>query len=185
MEPAMENTASRFAQAGRYGSPGSNQQMAESGMRALAPYWNQQQGRMMQAAGAIPQLQDFQARQQLAGGSLAESYAQQPITEAMNRWNYNQEQPLNRMQGWGSLYGPIQGAGGYQAPGGGSGLAGALGGGLTGLSIADQFGWGGGGGGGTNAAAIQSGMGSGWGTGPASMGVPTGWNTPGQWGNPG
>lgn len=165
MEPAQEAAASRFGAANRLGSGYGGQAFAESGMRALAPFWNDQQNRGMQAAGAIPQLQEFQARQNLLGGGLQEQWGQKGIDESMARHEYAQELPFMKNQKWGSLYGPVTAAGGSaympQSTPGGSALAGAVGGGLTGLGVAQQFGWkptwgspGGGGGSGTSSDAM-------------------------------
>lgn len=178
MEPAIENVASRFERSGRYGSPAGQQMMAEAGMRALAPHWNNAEQRRYQAAGALPQMQAYQAQQQLYGGGLQEGWDQKPITEDMARWDFNQTQPYNRLRDWGSLYGPISGAKMYSSESG-SKTAGALGGALTGLStyntMANQFGWGQP----SNFSAPQMQTQPGWNQSapfmPAGSGLPPGW----------
>ena len=132
MEPAMENVASRFEQAGRYGSPASQQQMAESGMRALAPYYDAERSRQQQAALALPGLDEQQAMQQLRAGGMEELWDQKGISEAMARHDY----PYAELQRFGQLLSPLSlGSGaGYtqQTVPGGSQLAGGLGGALSG-----------------------------------------------------
>lgn len=127
MDPAIANVAGRFAQAGRYGSPASQEAMAEAGMRALAPYYGQERGYQQQASVMLPALQAQQAGQFTTGGALQE-YWQNPML------NY-----LTRVQ-------PLMGGGGYgvttqNQPGGG--WQGALGGAAGGAMMGAQFGpWG-------------------------------------------
>ncbi|MGD9168563.1 MAG: hypothetical protein PVI97_00700 [Candidatus Thiodiazotropha sp.] len=132
MEPAVENVASRFAAAGRYGSPASVQGMTEAGMRSLAPYWNDQQRRQMQAAAALPMAQQDLWRSRLMAGGLQEMWDQKGIDEAMQRHYYDPRYQLLQQQM--GLLGGLPGGGGIvtQNPGSGSALAGGLGGAISG-----------------------------------------------------
>ncbi len=143
MEPAMENVASRFEQAGRYGSPASVQSMNEAGMRALAPYYDAERTRMGQAANMLPQLEAQRYQQLLGAGQGLEGYDQQALQADMDRFNWEQNQELARLGqiapllGVGSGYGTTQST--AQQPGG-SPIAGALGGGILGAQLAPLMG---------------------------------------------
>jgi hypothetical protein len=135
MDPAMDASAGRFASMGRYGSPASQQAMAQAGMQAAMPYYNQERDRQQQSAMQLPAMQQMQNQQQLMGGQINEGYAQNQINEDMSRFNFEQNKPYDIMQKWASLYGPLSQAGavGGGVPGG-SDLAGGLGGVLTGAA---------------------------------------------------
>ncbi len=134
MDPAMDAAAARFNAAGRYGSPASQEAMARAGMQATMPFYNQERQRQQQAAALFPTA----FAPELQAGQLEEQYGQRPITEAMQRWEFEQEYPYNIMNRWQSLFGPLGYAGQTQTstPPGGSALAGGIGGALTGAGIA-------------------------------------------------
>ena len=147
MNPAMDATASRFAQMGRYGSPASQSGMMQSGMEAMMPFYNAERGRQENAAGRLPGFDDtrFNRFGPLAGSDMGQQ--QLGIDEEMNRWNFDQNDYLNRMTQFGNLLGVN---GGYNPPPGpvaGDPLAAGLGGALAGYSAAS--GWGSGFGGGS------------------------------------
>lgn len=137
MDPAMDAAAGRFAQMGRYGSPASQQSMAQAGMQAAMPYYNQERQRQQQSAQMLPMMQQMQNQQQLAGGQINEGYAQNQINEDMARFNFEQNKPYDIMQKWSSLYGPLPGAGSTTTTSmdDGSSAANILGGGLMGSAL--------------------------------------------------
>ena len=75
-------------------------------------------------------------------GSLQQQRAQQPIDEAMNRFNFNQNASLANLQNYSNLIGsPIAGTTTQTAPGAqGGGLQGALGGAATGYAALGPWG---------------------------------------------
>lgn len=79
MDPAIANVASRFAAAGRYGSPASQTSMAEAGMRAMMPFYDQERTRQGQANLMLPQLQQGMA------GQLQQAGAYNPQLDYMSR----------------------------------------------------------------------------------------------------
>lgn len=141
MNPAIEASNAAFNQMGRFGSRANVENTSEAAMRALMPYYDAERARMGQAAMALPGLQQAQLGSQLQAGGLEEQYAQQPIDEAMARFQFEQQQPLQRMQGWSSLFGPLLATPNTVQPGGGSTLSGLLGLGMAGASLAGGLGW--------------------------------------------
>jgi len=142
MNPAIEAVNAKFNQMGRWGSQANQEAATEAAMRAYAPYYGRERALQQNAALRLPQMQELQAQQQLMGGGLEEQWAQKPITENMQRWDFNQNQPLIRMQNWGSLFAPITGGAQtmYQPQQGGSMASGILGGALMGGMLGSQFG---------------------------------------------
>ena len=142
MSPAMDAVASKFAGAGRYGSPGSQYQIAKAGMQALAPYYDSERQRQGQSAAAIPLLQNQQWQNWLMGGGLQEQWGQKQIDENMARYNYDPTY-ANLQRQLGLLQMMTPGNVVTSSQGGGSQLAGAAGGALTGASAGSMFGpWG-------------------------------------------
>ena len=138
MNPAVENVASRFAQAGRYGSPASQEQMAEAGMRAMAPYYDAERQRMGQAAMMLPGVQNQYAQNLLTAGGIGEGYEQAGIDEAMQRHYFN---PVFNYLGQAApLFGPGSGYGTQAQNTGGNTLPGMVGGALLGSQLAGPFG---------------------------------------------
>ena len=101
------------------------------------PYYNADRDRMGQAAQALPQLQSGQLQTQLGGGQLQEQYAQQPITEAMQRHQFGQDAGLRNLQAQQGLLGPLFGQPSTttQSQDGMSNLQGLLGLGMMGGSM--------------------------------------------------
>lgn len=120
MDPAISNVASRFAAAGRYGSPASQTSMAEAGMRAMMPFYSQERTRQGQANLMLPQLQQGMA------GQLQQAGAYNPQLDYMSRIA-----PLVSTGMAGGMR--------VQQPGGGSGwqsmLGGAAGGAMAGAQL--------------------------------------------------
>ena len=133
MNPAIENVASRFASAGRYGSPASQSQMAEAGMRALAPYYDAERQRMGQAAMMGPQINQQYGQGLFGLGQIQEGYDQQGINEAMQRHYYNPN--INYLQQISGLFSPGTGFGSQNTNTGGMTLPGILGGAMMGGSM--------------------------------------------------
>ncbi len=145
MNPAMDAVASRFESMGRYGSPASQEQMAEAGMRALMPYYGQERTRQGQAAALLPQLGMQAAQTRMGVGGAREAWQQKGIDEAMQRYNFEQNLPVSRLQTLGGLLTPT---GNYNvqttnANAGVNPLAGALGGASMGAGIVGALGQGG------------------------------------------
>lgn len=126
MDPAISNVASRFAAAGRYGSPASQTSMAEAGMRAMMPFYDQERTRQGQANLMLPQLQQGMA------GQLQQAGAYNPQLDYMSRIA-----PLvsTGMAGGMRVQQPGGGGGGWKST-----LGGAAGGAMSGAKIGTMLG---------------------------------------------
>ena len=112
-------------------------------MRALMPYYDAERARMGQAAQGLPMMQQLQNQQQLQGGQLQEGYAQQPIDEAMARFEHEQQLPYTRLGAYANLMGPMTGVPYQTQPAEGSDLSGALGTAMAGAELGSTWGpWG-------------------------------------------
>jgi len=130
MNPAMQAVNDQFNAAGRYGSAMNQQQASQAGMSALMPYYNAERQRQQQAAQLLPEMQAGDLELQARGGAGAERYAQQPITQAMQRHEFEQNQPLMASQQYGNMIAPLFGTPNQSqsSPGWANNLSGLLGG---------------------------------------------------------
>lgn len=152
-------TSGQFSQAGRYGS-GRHQAVAQEGYNQLANQiyggnYQNERNRQMQAAGLAPQYgkQDFLDIQGIADvGAQREATQRDYLQEAMDRYYYNQNRPLQAVQTYMDLVQGNYGSQTKQPIYGGSRTGGALGGALSGAGAGYQMGgpWG---------AAIGGGLG--------------------------
>ena len=101
---------SMFSSAGRYGSGAHAGQVAEGIANQLAPqlFQNYQQERQLQdrAAQMAPQFaaQDYQdINALLQAGQMRRNYAQSLIDADMERWNFEQNLPLQKLNAYSSL----------------------------------------------------------------------------------
>ncbi len=139
IDPAVQASNAAFNQMGRFGSPINQEMTQEAAMRAMMPYYDAERQRQGQAAGLLPQLQQGLAGQLGQAGQLEQGIGQRDIQEAMNQFYQGTYDPrLGALQAYGGLLTP-----GSQysvttqsGPGGGSPLAGAIGGGLMGAGAA-------------------------------------------------
>lgn len=102
----------RFTAAGRSGSGLQANALASAVTDRLAPFafnqFGQERGRQLQAASLAPALagSDFADAQALESvGSARERFGQQAIDEAINRFNFGQIEPIERLQNFSNLLG--------------------------------------------------------------------------------
>jgi len=149
----MPSIVSMYSTAGRYGSGAMQGATAEAGrglgegLSGLANdiyggNYQAERGRMMSAATMAPQLasQDYADIQaQLGAGGVMQAQNQQNLNADISKWDFMQNQPLNKLQ---AMSGLINGTGAglgqqnSQTTAGQSGfnLGGAIGGGMTGYA---------------------------------------------------
>jgi hypothetical protein len=145
---------SEFARAGRFGSGGQGnaQEQARAGYadslnRVAYQNYGDERQRQMATLGMAPQLESmrYQPGQMMLGaGQVQDQYNQSLVNDDVNRWNYYQQEPGNRLSQYMQL---ASGNGGGQQSsqsGGGNPFAGALGGGLQGAAMGGMLGgpWG-------------------------------------------
>ena len=163
MNPYLQNVAnaaqariqpgvdSSFSAAGRGGSGAHYSEMSRRMADAVAPYafqnYENERGRQLQAAGMAPQQasQDYADLAMLGQvGSQREGLAQQQIGDAQARFNFGQQEPINRI---GQYMGAVTGNYGQQStrtePLNSNSLLTGLGGAAAGAGIGGQFGYGG------------------------------------------
>lgn len=165
LNTALPSVDAAATKAGRYGSGVWADTRAQAAQEAAASVYGDERTRQMQAMMFAPQMaqQDYQDIAALSEvGTAEENYAQQQLNELVNRYNYEQAQPMTALQNYLNLvqgnYGgsssattstsgarsnPLGGALGGAAMGGGLAYtlgasnpligAAALGGGLLGL----------------------------------------------------
>ena len=133
-----------FAQAhSRVGSPAHAEALGRGFARGMTPFYEGERARQLQAAGLTPGLAgaDYQDIAALRGvGAEREQLAQRAIDEAIRRFEFGEEEPIQRLQRYMSL---IQGQyGGTQtaSAGAGSPLLGAAGGALSGAATGAALG---------------------------------------------
>lgn len=150
-DAVQQNVGARFAGAGRrMGSPGEVQTFSRDMANALAPYqfqtYGQERQLMQNAAQIAPALaqSDYADLDRLLGvGSAWQQQDQAAINEAMARFQFAQDEPMQRLSQFGTLLGygsPYQSAatrvsGGGGGPSAAGGLMGAAGGAATGAMI--------------------------------------------------
>ena len=154
----MPQVASQFGGAsGRFGSPGMAEALGQGVSRGMAPYlfqeYGAERGRQQQAAGMAPgmaQADYFDIGQLGAVGQAREGLERLALQDEMNRFNFGQQEPTQRLQDYmGILSGSaplIGGAGRVTQAGQGGGLSagGALGGAASGAAAGSMImpGWG-------------------------------------------
>jgi len=140
----QQDVANRMAGAGAltqgYQAGLAGQLQAMSGMAGTA---GQDYARQLQAAGLAPGLagQDYADIQRLMDlGQTQESYQEMSLADAMNRFNFEQMQPYNKLQSYlSAAYGAPQGMQTTQ-PIYRNQFGSAIGGGLTGLALGGPLG---------------------------------------------
>ena len=159
-EQVLPGLASNFASSGRYGS-GIQQNMTANAVGQLGKEamgvasgirydnYNQERQRQLQAAALAPTLAqgDYYDAQQLMGvGSARESLNQAKLQDAMDRFNYNENQPSRMLDEYIARIGALNGGYGTQTSTGPgqqvakpSPFAGALSGGAAGLGIGSMM----------------------------------------------
>lgn len=159
MSTVMPQVDSQFGMAsGRFGSPAHAEALGRGVSRGMAPYLFQEYGaeraRQQQAAGMAPgmaQADYFDIGQLGQVGQAREQLARAALQDQMNRFNFYQMEPTQRIQDYMGILGgsaPLIGGAGQmtQMAGGGGGLSpggaasGAAGGALAGSAI--MPGWG-------------------------------------------
>ncbi len=115
----MPGLNATFAKAGRTGSDAHQYTLSRGLADAMAPanmqMYENERGRMMQAAGMAPQLAqaDYMDAQMLRGvGSEREAQAQKGINEQMQRFGFNQDRDARALQEYLGFAGSIGGMGG-------------------------------------------------------------------------
>ncbi len=159
MSTVMPQVDSQFGMAsGRFGSPAHAEALGRGVSRGMAPYLFQEYGaeraRQQQAAGMAPgmaQADYFDIGQLGRVGQARDQLARAALQDQMNRFNFYQMEPTQRIQNYMGILGgsaPLIGGAGQvtQQAGGGGGLSaggaasGAAGGALAGSAI--MPGWG-------------------------------------------
>jgi hypothetical protein len=178
-QQVLPGITSMFSGAGRYGSEAMGRslgQATEATARALGDVGTQiaysgyeaERGRQqqamagqLQAATLAPQIygQQFLPSQQLAQvGAAREAIAGQPLQEAIQRYQFQQQMPYQQLQGFlSSIYGTPMAASQYAPPAQTNRAASTLGGAALGAGIGQMIG---GGFGGFSAPAIGAGLGA-------------------------
>lgn len=117
-DQVMPNIQAAFTKAGMYGSTPNQYSLTRGLSDAIAPYaynnYESERGRQMQAASALPGLDEAMAKSQLQSGALSENYQQKGIDEAMTRYGYDQNKDLMALQQLAGFAQPIAGLGGTQ-----------------------------------------------------------------------
>ncbi len=136
-QPAINSVMAQFAKAGRYGS-GANQQALATALAPLA--YQAQQDALAQAPQAA--LIDEQL---LAGvGEAREGMSQAELQDNINRFNFEQNQPMTNLQNYMGLVGGGTVGSNTIQPVMRNSAASALGGALGGAQLAKNLGFGGG-----------------------------------------
>ncbi len=128
--PIVNQVNSQFSAAGRYGSGSHNAALGKGITEAITPY-------QMQAAQLLPQLEAQKTAGIMGVGDMRRAFDQAMLDEARNKFNFYQNEPIQRLQQYASLVSPGAGFGGQSSmtQPGGSSFASALGGGLTGAAF--------------------------------------------------
>lgn len=132
--------------AGRYGSGVWADTRAQAAQEAAASVYNDERTRQMQSMMFAPTManQDYQDIAALSEvGTAEENYLQQQLNDAVNRYNYEQSQPMTAIQNYMNLIGGNYGSTGSTTTSSGSRsnpLGGALGGAAMGGGLAYMLG---------------------------------------------
>jgi hypothetical protein len=140
----IPQVSSLFSGAGRYGSGLAQQAMTSALADAFAGQYGEERGKQLLAAGMAPQMQGME-QQRLAAqqgvGAGYEQWAQKPISEAMQRWEFAQNEPYERLNWFNSILQPGNTYSQQSTTGGGSSTAAnILGGGLAGSALGPMIG---------------------------------------------
>lgn len=142
VKPDVQST---FALAGGSGDPLASEALGRGVARGMSPFIDAERNRMMQASSMAPSLarEDYYDMDRLLGvGGRYEDLHQRRIQDAMNRWDFAQNEPYTRMQRYMQLIGgAIPGKVESSSSGGGSPFAQIAGLGLAGLGTAGSLGW--------------------------------------------
>jgi len=133
-QPAINTVMSQFAKAGRYGS-GANQQALAT---ALAPLSYQAQ---QDALGQAPQAALMDERLLTGVGEAREGMAQAELQDNINRFNFEQNQPMTNLQNYMGLVGGGTVGSNTIQPVMRNSAASALGGALGGAQLAKNLGF--------------------------------------------
>lgn len=139
--PTVQAINAQFSNSGRYGSGMHQQAIAKGMMEAAQPYYDAERGRMMSASAAAPSAQMGSVSPLLQVGGMLEGKGGEYIQDAINRWDFAQNEPWNRLTRYASIINPGAGLGGTQTTTmpGGSKIAGAAGGALGAYSMASMI----------------------------------------------
>lgn len=152
MSDVRPQVDSQFAAGGRTGSGMHSESLGRGLGRGMAPLYNAERGRMMQASAMAPQLarEDYYDIDRLMGvGAKREDLYSRQLGDQMARWDFSQQEPGARI---GQYMGLLQsglpfgtqktsgGGGGKGAAETGLGVAGA-GASLAGMGGPGGFGW--------------------------------------------
>ena len=145
MNPAMDATASRFAAMGRSGmNPANVQSQNTSGMQALMPFHNAALNRQFQAAQGVTDVDDQRMDRAALRGDAVMRDKQGVIDRNRYQNDFASNKYLNRMQNWQGLLGQMGSGGGgvgttSMSQPNGSWLSGAMGGGLLGNELYQNY----------------------------------------------
>jgi len=107
MNPAMQQTQSMFAQAGRSGlNPANIQSINSSGMSALMPYFDRSLDRQMSAAGQLPGFDDRRMDSSQLRAQYMMNQDQGQIDDKMYRHDFRNNKWLDQMQQFQGLLNP-------------------------------------------------------------------------------
>lgn len=136
VDPTVQQVNSMFSKAGRYGSGAHEQALGQGITQALMPYWDSERQRQMAASVAAPGMEMSALTPQLQAGQAYQDMNQQQINDLMQRFDFQQNEPWNRLTRYASLVSPGAGFGGTTTGTStlpqGSRVSGALGGALGG-----------------------------------------------------
>lgn len=117
MDSVTNQVNSQFGAAGRTGSGANAEALAKGITQGGSNLYDQERQRQIQSMLFAPTManQDYyDANQMLGVGQAQENQAQQYINDAQNRYNYNQNLPLQNLQAYSSI---INGYGGLGSSG--------------------------------------------------------------------
>lgn len=140
----IPQVSSLFSGAGRYGGGLVQGEMSRQLGDAFAGLYEGERGKQLLAAGMAPQMQGME-QQRLAAqqgvGAAQEAWAQKPITEGMQRWEFGQNEPYDRLNWMNAILQPGNTFSQQSTTGGGGSTAASmLGGGLIGSALGPMVG---------------------------------------------
>lgn len=104
--PAVD---SQFGRGGRFGGPLQAEALGRGVSRGLAPYLDAERNRMMEASAMAPDLarEDYFDIGQLGQvGAQREDLYGRTLQDQVDRWNFGQQEPFNRISNFSSLIQP-------------------------------------------------------------------------------